>query len=121
MTPELGQRHKAYINVEVGSKDPGELILLAYTVAIQGCERRDMRRAGEAVYELMNGLDFSQGEVAGNLVVMYDWIYRQIKEGKFEEAKHFLLELRDAWEQVVEAEQTRQRVTSTSGGLDTNG
>lgn len=121
MTPELGQRHKAYMNVEVGSRDPGELILLAYGVAIQACERRDMRRAGDAVYELMNGLDFSHGDVAGNLVVMYDWIYRQIKEGKFEEAKHFLLELRDAWEQVVEADRAAKRSTQGTGMVDTNG
>jgi flagellin-specific chaperone FliS len=107
MTTGLGQRHKAYMSVQVASNDPGELILLAYSAAIQGCEQRDMRRAGDAVCELMNGLDFTYQEIAGNLIVTYDWIFRLIKEGKFDEAKQFLTELREAWAKALENEAAR--------------
>lgn len=111
MTSDAGQGLKAYRRVKVESMSPGELVLATYDAAIRGCKESNMRLAGDAVAELMSGLDFTYEEVAGNLVVMYDWIYRQIKEGDFEGAARFLGELREVWAQVLAQETT---VTSSA-------
>jgi len=104
MTPEASQGLKAYQRVHVESMSPGELVLATYDVAIQACDSRDLKRAGQAVYELMSGLDFTYEEMAGQLLVLYDWIYRRIKEGELDEAKHFLSELRETWIGAIDAE-----------------
>jgi flagellin-specific chaperone FliS len=104
MSSEAGQGLKAYRRVKVESMSPGELVLATYDVAIRACRENNMKLAGDAVAELMSGLDFTYDEVAGKLVVMYDWIYRQIKEGKLEDAARFLTELREAWTTILARE-----------------
>jgi flagellin-specific chaperone FliS len=106
MTSEVGQGLKAYRRVQIESMSPGELVLATYDVAIRACRENNIKLAGEAVTELMSGLDFTYEEVAGRLVVMYDWIYRQIKEGKLEDAARFLSELREAWAKIMAQEAT---------------
>ncbi len=101
MTTGVGGGLKAYRRVHVESMSPQELILATYDLAIRSCERRDVRRAGAAIVELMDGLDFTHQEVAGNLLVLYDYIYRRVREGAFDEAGKFLRELREAWAQSV--------------------
>jgi len=118
MAPELPGL-KAYQRVQVESMQPGELIVAAYDVAIQACEKRDVQRAAAAVYELMNGLDFTYTDVAGQLVVMYDWIYRQIREGELEEAQRFLVELRSAWAEIIQANESAP--SEISNGMDAVG
>lgn len=100
--------------------NPGELVVATYDVAIQACEKKDVQKAAAAVYELMNGLDFTYTDVAGQLVVMYDWIYRQIREGEIEEAKRYLIELRTAWLQIIQASEERT-AADTTGGMDAIG
>jgi flagellin-specific chaperone FliS len=109
MAPDPVYGHKAYRQVQFESMTPGELILAVYDVAIRSCEERNMRRAGEAIVELMNGLDFTYQEIAGNLLVLYDYIYRRVREGAFDEAKRDLLDLREAWVKAVRATAPAER------------
>jgi len=94
---------------------PEDLILAAYDIAIQSCEKRDSRRAGEAIVELMNGLDFTYQEMGGNLLVLYDYIYRRLREGAFDEAQKFLQELRDTWAQSLRGGGGSQPKTHAEG------
>lgn len=118
MTTDAGQGLKAYRRVQVESMSPGELVLATYDAAIRGCNERNMKLATDAVAELMSGLDFTYEEVAGNLVVMYDWIYRCIKEGDFEGSARFLGELRKVWVKVLAQETATAAAGSQAQGAD---
>lgn len=118
MTSEVGQGLKAYRRVHIESMNPGELVLATYDVAIRACRENNVKLAGEAVSELMSGLDFTYEDVAGKLVVMYDWIYRQIKEGKLEDAARFLSELREVWTTIL-TQETATRSSLAQGADST--
>jgi len=65
-------------------------------------------RVQDIISELNLSLDLSVGEIALNLQQLYTFIHDRLVEANIkkdpelvEEALHFLLELRDTWEQVV--------------------
>ena len=115
MTTGVNDGLKAYQRVRIESMSEPELVLTAYDVAIQSCKQQDVRRAGRAIAELMNGLDFTYQEVAGNLLVLYDYIYRLIREGEFESAESFLRQLREAWAQSLRNSEDVGASKSTDG------
>lgn len=86
---------------------PEELVLTLYRVAIRATRKKDRRLAIRAIAELINGLNFEAKELAGQFLVLYDYILRQVREGQFETAEKMLSELHDTWEKATGA-QARQ-------------
>ncbi len=87
----------AYRRQQLESMSPEQLVLVVYEQGVRACRRRDHQRARQAVELLIDGLDFEQGDVAGGLLVLYDWAMRLLRESRFEEAGDLLYELRGTW------------------------
>jgi flagellin-specific chaperone FliS len=86
-----------YRHQQLESMTPEQLVLVAFQQAVRACRGRDRRRAQLAVRQLIEALDFEY-EPAGQLLVLYEWVLRQIREAKFEEAGEILGQLCAAWE-----------------------
>lgn len=80
-----------------------QLVLVAYRVGLRALRKRDRRLATRVFSELINGLNFEAGDIAGKLLTLYDYSLRLVREGKFEEAESILSELHGAWQQVVDS------------------
>lgn len=80
-----------------------QLVLVAYRVGLRALRKKDRRLATRVFSELINGLNFEAGDVAGKLLMLYDYSLRLVREGKFEEAEAILSDLHETWQQVVAA------------------
>lgn len=78
-----------------------QLVLVAYRVGLRALRKKDRRLATRVFSELINGLNFEAGDIAGKLLSLYDYSLRLVREGKYEEAEAILSELHDTWQQVV--------------------
>jgi flagellin-specific chaperone FliS len=110
---------KAYRSQDVMSASPLRLVIMAYDLAIQSCEKKDFARATQAVSALRDALDFDYAENALGLFRLYQWILECLRKENFEEALVPLRELRDAWATVEKrlspASQTIQNPVSNQG------
>lgn len=118
----MRQAAKQYQTTQVATADPARLVLMMYDGAIrfarQGIQsigdgdieaaNRDIGRVQDIVAELAAALNFDTGEIAQNLLQMYDYINRRLvdanvqKDGKpLEECIELLGELRDTWQQLI--------------------
>ena len=96
-TPQV----QAYRRQQLEAASPGQLVLFVLEHAVRACRLQDRRRARRAVEELIGGLDLEQPEGAGGLLVLYDWVLRLLREGRFGEAEQILDELRGSWAQAL--------------------
>ena len=87
---------RAFIEQDILSKTPAQLILVAYDLGIKGCRRKDRELVRGVLTELIAALDFSQ-PVAGNFLALYDYALREVRENRFEEPEKILSGLRDVW------------------------
>ena len=92
-----------FIEQEMLGKSPGQLLLMAYDLGIKGCLRRDRALVRGVLVELIAALDLSQ-PVAGNLLVLYDYAMREVRENRFEEPEKILTGLRDTWRKALAAD-----------------
>jgi flagellin-specific chaperone FliS len=104
---------RRYIEHEVLSKTPQELVLAAYDLGIKGCGQCDRALVRDVLTELIAALDFDQ-PVAGNFLVLYDYALREVRENRFEQPERILSGLRDAWKQAMDAGRV-----GVPAGLDT--
>ena len=79
---------------------PVHLIVMAYDVAIQACDQRDLPRATQAVSLLREALNFDYPEVATGLFRLYQWALECIRGGDFAGANVVLKPLREVWATV---------------------
>ncbi|MCK4412047.1 MAG: hypothetical protein KAY32_00750 [Candidatus Eisenbacteria sp.] len=93
---------QAYRRQQVAGAGPIQLLLITYEQALAGCRRKDRFLARRAVEELIGSLDFDQ-EGAGGLLVLYEWVLRLLREGKFAQAEQILDELHTAWSGALAA------------------
>lgn len=85
-----------YRRQQLESLRPEQLVLVALEQGIRACRCGDRRKARRVVQTLINGLDFDY-EVAGNLLMLYDWTFRLLREGRFTEAEQILTEVHATW------------------------
>ena len=112
--PEMNQ----YRRQQIEAMTPEQLVLIVYEQAILACRKSNRRRLRQAVEQLIWGLDFEQGEVADGLLLLYDWVLRQSREGNFAEAEKTLMQLRDTWKEVLRKErQAREESGPERSGL----
>lgn len=94
---------RKFMEQDILSKSPGELLLVAYDLGIKGCRRQDRALVRDVLTELIAALDFSQ-PVAGTFLVLYDFALREVRENRFEEPEKILTGLREAWAEAFAAQ-----------------
>ena len=105
--PPRGNPYRIYREQQVTELGTGRLVLLALETALRACRTNQRGLLARVLEELMAGLDLQQGEVAIGLLRLYEYMYRQGREGHLAEVQRMLGELRDTWETAVRAEEAR--------------
>jgi len=123
------------LELSIHSANPVELIVLLYDGAIQSLRRaalllqsgdipgkaREISRATNIVSELHAVIDLEQGEIAANLVALYDYMRTQLLQAnlhnsgaKLKEIAGLLDTLREAWAELAERQRQRTRAGSVA-------
>lgn len=93
-------RSQEYRQHDVLGASPIRLVVMAYDLAIQSCERKDFEKATRAISVLRDALNFEYQDVALGLFRLYQWCLDSIRQGDYKSAISALTELRDAWVQT---------------------
>lgn len=115
--------YQNYHKQEVEGASKGKIVLLLIEGAIRflrraakGIEEKNIQeahnniiKAENIIYELMSTLNMEAGEIAENLMRLYDFIIWQLVEAnkdkdkeKLESAINLLSPLRDAWKEITD-------------------
>ena len=105
-----------YLEEQLYTMSPIELLVKLYDIAIEACNRKDRDRASRALVELISALNFDYAEIAGRFFHIYKFCMNRVKAGKFSEAKEMLQELRSAW---MEASKMTGGSSTTASALKT--
>ncbi len=103
----------AYLEQEIMTLNPVQLLIKAYDAGITACNRRDESKASTVLVELIDSLNFDYAEIANSLFRLYDYCMREIKRGNFDVTLKVLKELRETWLQVQGNVQTEAFQTSS--------
>lgn len=119
-----GYAHRAYqtySNNAVSTQSPGQLIIMLYDGAIkfiekaqEGIETQKIQEAHtniiktqKIINELIVTLKTDMGEIAQQLLMLYQYMYQQLIQANIKkdndilgEVKELLVELRDTWKQI---------------------
>lgn len=93
-------RNQEYRQNDVLGASPLRLVVMAYDLAIQSCERKDFEKATRAISVLRDALNFEYQDVALGLFRVYQWCLDCIRQEDYHSAISALSELRDAWVQT---------------------
>ena len=104
MNPKTSQV-QTYLEQELITKSPGELLLFLLDTGVRAARRRDRKLLIGVLTELMGGLDFSRGEVSTGLVALYDYAVRETREGRFAFSEKLLSELAQTFRQSAATQQ----------------
>jgi flagellar protein FliS len=125
------QAYQQYQRVQTQTASPGQLLLLLYEGCIRfigrgrlalesndvDAARVNLLRAQDIIAELMGSLNFEAGEMATNLLRLYEYMHRRLVIANIQrdaeaaaEVDSLLRLLLPAWEEAV-----RQQVQATSG------
>src|SRR3990172_9583160 len=74
----------AYLEQEIMTLNPVQLLIKAYDAGITACNRRDESKASAVLVELIDSLNFDYAEIANSLFRLYDYCMREIKRGNFD-------------------------------------
>ncbi|ACI17096.1 flagellar protein FliS [Coprothermobacter proteolyticus DSM 5265] len=101
MANAYGKARQRFVEQEIMNAPVQKLVLMVYDLIITSLQKGDIFKARSAIKELIDGLDFENGgEVAKNLMSLYEYAYRLIGENQIEEASKVFEELREAWVQA---------------------
>ena len=103
----------AYLEQEIMTLNPVQLLIKAYDAGIAACNRREESKASAVLVELIDSLNFDYAEIADSLFRLYDFCMREIKRGNFDVTLKVLKELRETWVQVQDNVQTEALQTSS--------
>ncbi|MEK7699235.1 MAG: flagellar export chaperone FliS [Planctomycetota bacterium] len=87
----------AYLEQEIMTLNPIQLIIKAYDAGIAACNRKDEDKTCAVLVELIDSLNFDHADIANSLFRLYDFCLREVKHGKFDTTLKVLKELRDTW------------------------
>lgn len=110
----MAYRTQEYRQQDVLNANPLRLIIMAYDLAINSCEKQDFEKAVKTIGLLRDALDFDYPEVSAGLFRLYQWSLDCIRKGDYATAITTLSELRDAWKQ------TEQRLNYATTNLPTS-
>ncbi len=95
------QRINQYLNNEILSATPEQLIMRIYDFAILNCQKHNMIKTNEALQVLINVLNFENPaakEVSIGLFRLYQFCQDQMRKRKYEVVQRVLTELKESWE-----------------------
>lgn len=96
--PQQRKANQQYLQTQVMSADPLQLVILTYDVAISACRSGEAGRALDAISELQLALNHDQGgQMAADLLGLYLYCADLIRGQQMEEAVQILSELRQTW------------------------
>ena len=110
-----GDPYRIYREQQVTGLGTGRLVLLALETALRACARGQRGLLTAVLTELMAGLDLTQGDIAAGLLSLYGYMIRQVREGRLDEVRGLLQELRDSWEAALRAEETQGSTQRAAG------
>ena len=90
----------AYLEQEIMTLNPLQLLIKAYDAGITACNRKDEHKASAVLTELIDSLNFDYAEIANSLFRLYEYCMREVKRGNFDVTVKILKELRETWIQV---------------------
>jgi flagellar protein FliS len=95
------QRHaasiKSYQSNQILSMSPTQLILKVYDIAIVSVKKGDNIRAHRAIQELINSLDFDQGDIPKGLFRLYQFCQNSLRAKDSNNVLKILEDLRATW------------------------
>lgn len=86
-----------YRTQQIMSATPEKLVVMVYDYVLAACKAQDGKKAARGLAELIDALDFDQGEIALGLFRLYRYAMERVKEGKFDEVITILQELKATW------------------------
>ena len=136
--PAIHQAFGQYQRVQTETASPGQLVVLLY----QGCIRFTQRgrtaleagdteaarasllRAQDIVAELMSSLNLEAGELAVNLMRLYEYVHGRLVQANIRrdamaaaEAENLVRSLLPAWEEAIR-QQANAKVPAGAGAMD---
>lgn len=90
----------AYLEQEIMTLNPLQLLIKAYDAGITACNRKDEDKASAVLTELIDSLNFDYAEIANSLFRLYEYCMREVKRGNFDVTLKILKELRETWVQA---------------------
>lgn len=90
----------AYLEQEIMTLNPLQLLIKAYDAGITACNRKDEDKASAVLTELIDSLNFDYAEIANALFRLYEYCMREVKRGNFDVTLKILKELRETWVQA---------------------
>ena len=102
------QAKRRYLEEQVASLSPVQILIRVYDVAIVSCARGDRQKVRQALVQLIASLNFEYRDISLGLFRLYNYCLRQIQVGRLDEVNRVLSGLRDAW---VEAEPKLREAT----------
>lgn len=118
--------YNTYLKNEIEGATKGKLVLLLYDGAIKFLRsakksidekdivnaHKNIIKAENILYELMSTLNMDAGEISKNLMRLYDFMVWKLIEANRDKSNEnidivikLLLELREAWKQIVKSSQ----------------
>ena len=94
---DMNNTMNPYLKQKIMSASPEQLICYIYDASITACKKKDTNKAGQAIRELINALNFDYKEMALPLFDLYKYCLNNINSNNFEQAIEILEGLRDAW------------------------
>lgn len=96
--PQQQKANQQYIQTQIMSADPLQLVILTYDVAISSCRTHNRDKALRAVGELQVALNHEEGgQLAADLLSLYLYCTDLIRQNHYDEASKILSELRQTW------------------------
>jgi flagellar protein FliS len=86
-----------YLKQKIMSASPEQLVCYIYDAGIIACKKKDITKAGQAIRELINALNFDYKEMALPLFDLYKYCLNNVNSNNFEHAQEILEGLREAW------------------------
>ena len=89
---------RIYRQQQLDGAGPVGLVIAVYRHAVRACQTGRRKVVVQALEELIGGLDLEQGELALNLLRLYEYLLYCAREGQLQEVEGHLRELLTAWE-----------------------
>ncbi|HEU5317865.1 MAG TPA: flagellar export chaperone FliS [Chloroflexota bacterium] len=130
-----------YQRAQVETADPGQLVVLLYEglvrftgrgrLALEAGDhesaRRNLLRAQDIVAELMGSINVEAGDIAQNLLRLYEYFYQRLVTANVkrdaaaaQEVEDLVRSLIPAWEEAARAQAGGANVGRAPGGRETN-
>ena len=94
---KMNKGNNPYLKQKILSASPEQLVCYIYDAGIIACKQKNSGKAGRAIRELINALNFEYKELAVPLFDLYRYCLNMITAEKFKDAQEILEGLRQAW------------------------